>query len=206
MSNKVKINKNTGEIFIYSSESREDRGIVLKKVDGILSFPIKLEEIEGNKDKKTIYSLYYEDYLLNDSVLLFTYESREDAIATRKAIEKAYRKGSQSTSTTLLKIIIAIAIILLTGKYLFNNNSSEALYNSNMQSMNSATNPQYNRNEIMKTVEDFKNKNNVKKALQEPKKDDSINTDLKSSIEQAKNKEVKETQGQEFADFLNSTK
>lgn len=74
-------------------------------------------------------------------------------------------------------------------------------------------NPDYDRNAIMKTVEDFKEKQKAKKekelneenALQPQIKNDSIaplpnNND--SGIKNDDNDDAK-TQGQEFADFLN---
>lgn len=222
MSNKVRVNKHTGEIVVHSSSSREDRAIIIKKVDGILSFPIKVENIKGNKEEenKVIYGLYYEDSLLQDSILLLTYENRDDAIAARKAIERAYFKSSSNALSTTLKVLGAVTLALIIGKYMLvptNNAVIAQQSRSDSPAIPSAVeNPDYDRNAIMKAVEDFKEKQKAKKekesneenALQPQIKNDSIaplpnNND--SGIKNDDNDEVK-TQGQEFADFLNEKK
>lgn len=209
MSNKVKLNKQTGELFIYSPSSIEDRAIIIKKVDGILSFPIKVETMKGNKEdgEKVIYGLYYEDTLLQDNVLLLTYENRDDAISTRKAIEKVYFKNDCS-ATNVLKTLLVIAILLICGKYLLSTNTVSIAKQERPVSQENVANPNYDRDAIMKSVEEFKEKQkNEKNALQEQNNNDSISqsSDAKSNTSLSPNEEMK-TQGQEFADFLNEKK
>lgn len=219
MSNKVRVNKHTGEIVVHSSSSREDRAIIIKKVDGILSFPIKVENIKGNKEEenKVIYGLYYEDSLLQDSILLLTYENRDDAIAARKAIERAYFKSSSNALSTTLKVLGAVTLALIIGKYMLvstNNAVIAQQSRSDSPAIPSAVeNPDYDRNAIMKAVEDFKEKERIKKekklneenALQPEIKNDSINPLPDNNDSGIKNDNAK-TQGQEFADFLNGKK
>ena len=72
----------------------------------------------------------------------------------------------------------------------------------------SLANHHYDRNAIMKSVEQFKEKQkNEKNTLQEEKSNDSINqtSDTNNNVPVSTNDEVK-TQGQEFADFLNEKK
>jgi len=209
MSNKVKLNKSTGELFIYSPSSIEDRAIIIKKVDGILSFPIRVETMKGNKEdgEKVIYGLYYEDTLLQDNVLLLTYENRDDAISTRKAIEKAYSKNDCSTAN-VFKILLAVAILLICGKYLLTTNTVSIAKQERPVSQENVTNPNYDREAIMKSVEEFKEKQkNEKNALQEQNSNDSIgqSSDVKANTASSPNEEIK-TQGQDFADFLNEKK
>lgn len=210
MSNKIKLNKRTGELFIYSPSSIEDRAIIIKKVDGILSFPIKVETMKGNKEdeEKVIYGLYYEDTLLEDNVLLLTYENRDDAIATRKAIEKAYFKNDKDVISTTLKVVMGIVVLLVCGKYLLSTNVVSMPNQQKQMTPDSLSNPHYDRNAIMKSVEQFKEKQkNEKNTLQEEKSNDSINqtSDTNNNVPVSTNDEVK-TQGQEFADFLNGKK
>lgn len=210
MSNKIKLNKRTGELFIYSPSSIEDRAIIIKKVDGILSFPIKVETMKGNKEdeEKVIYGLYYEDTLLEDNVLLLTYENRDDAIATRKAIEKAYFKNDKDVISTTLKVVMGIVVLLVCGKYLLLTNVVSMPNQQKQMTPDSLSNPHYDRNAIMKSVEQFKEKQkNEKNTLQEEKSNDSINqtSDTNNNVPVSTNDEVK-TQGQEFADFLNEKK
>lgn len=210
MSNKVKINKNTGELFIYSPSSIENRAIIIKKVDGILSFPIKVETMKGNKEdeKKVIYGLYYEDSLLEDNVLLLTYENREDAISTRRAIEKSYYKNDNHLISTTLKLLFGIAILLMCGKYLLSTNVVSIANQEKQISHDNLSNPKYDRDAIMKSVEEFKEKQkNEKNTLQEQNNSDSINkpSDTNSIAPVSHNDEIK-TQGQDFADFLNDKK
>lgn len=209
MSNKIKLNKNTGELFVYSPSSIEDRAIIIKKVDGILSFPIKVETMKGNKEdgEKVIYGLYYEDTLLQDNVLLLTYENREDAIATRKAIEKAYSKND-CYPINIFRIFFIVVILLICGKYLLSTNTFSVANQENIIPKENVSNPNYDRDAIMKSVKEFKEKQkNEKTALQEQNNNDSISqaSDKEDDVPVISNEERK-TQGQDFADFLNEKK
>lgn len=225
MSNKVKINKHTGELFVHSSSSREDRAMIIKKVDGILSFPIKVENIKGNKEDETkvVYGLYYKDSLLQDEILLLTYDNRDDAIATRKAIETAYFKSSSNTLSTVLKIIGVVTLALIIGKYMIVSTSSPVITQQNNPAINEQSNssikpevgnPDYDREAIMKSVEDFKEKQKLKekdqinkeKALQPQTNNDSIPSSPVVPDNSAPQSDEVKTQGQEFADFLNDKK
>jgi hypothetical protein len=165
--------------------------------------------MKGNKEdgEKVIYGLYYEDTLLQDNVLLLTYENRDDAISTRKAIEKAYSKNDCSTAN-VFKILLAVAILLICGKYLLTTNTVSIAKQERPVSQENVTNPNYDREAIMKSVEEFKEKQkNEKNALQEQNSNDSIgqSSDVKANTASSPNEEIK-TQGQDFADFLNEKK
>ena len=90
--------------------------------------------MKGNKEdeEKVIYGLYYEDTLLEDNVLLLTYENRDDAIATRKAIEKAYFKNDKDVISTTLKVVMGIVVLLVCGKYLLSTNVVSIPYCTNV--------------------------------------------------------------------------
>jgi len=110
MRNEVKINKNTGEVYLFAQASREQRAIMIKNIEGVVSFPIKVEELKGNKDAITVHALYYQDSLMGEDVMLLTFDERDEAIATRKELERAYRKHGSASMATSIVIPVALAL------------------------------------------------------------------------------------------------
>jgi len=124
MRNEVKINKHTGEVYLFSQASREQRAVMIKGIEGIVSFPIKVEEVKGNKDAITVNALYYQDSLMREDVRLLTFDERDDAIAARKELERAYRKHTGSSMMLGLGIpVIMIVCAFFAGRYLQSNDS-----------------------------------------------------------------------------------
>lgn len=127
MRNEVKINRNTGEVYLFSQTSREQRAIMIRNIEGIVSFPIKVEELNGNKDAITVHALYYQDSLIGEDVRLLTFDERDDAIAARKELERAYRKHNSASKIISVGIpAIMIICAFFAGKY-FPVNDSIAL-------------------------------------------------------------------------------
>lgn len=124
MRNEVKINRKTGEVYLFSQASREQRAIMIRNIEGIVSFPIKVEELNGNKDAIAVHALYYQDSLMGEDVRLLTFDERDDAIAARKELERAYRKHNSASKIISVGIpIIMIICAFFAGKYLPSNDS-----------------------------------------------------------------------------------
>lgn len=108
----------------FSQASREQRAVMIKGIEGIVSFPIKVEEVKGNKDAITVNSLYYQDSLMREDVRLLTFDERDDAIAARKELERAYRKHTGSSMMLGLGIpVIMIVCAFFAGRHLQSNDS-----------------------------------------------------------------------------------
>lgn len=110
MRNEVKINKNTGEVYLFAQASREQRAVMIKSIEGVVSFPIKVEEIKGNKDAITVHTLYYQDSLMGEDVRLLTFDERDEALATRKELERAYRRHSGASVAISLGVPIVLVL------------------------------------------------------------------------------------------------
>lgn len=124
MRNEVKINKHTGEVYLFSQASREQRAVMIKGIEGVVSFPIKVEEVKGNKDAITVNALYYQDSLMREDVRLLTFDERDDAIAARKELERGYRKHTDSSMMLSLGVpVVMIVCAFFAGRHLKSNDS-----------------------------------------------------------------------------------